>query len=511
MKYFFVFLLICLNSLCFAVGEINITLPFDSVTTSGILKDNVLDFPNKEGTVSTQLNLLRDRSYSVVVSATGEKIEVSTDIKFLYKYGYVGAYNNTTVINSGDNSVTGSDFLTTPDRFDKTILTLTFKSDTPFTVSKITVEGTGEPLLYGHFITPFYRGNLTADMPNITFRYYSNHEEKGFEDNSVVLNTYIYNEAGVVYTQTEKVTNPKGYIVFKVPNLSLGDYTFKIETKHGEDVLAVYELPLHFTNQMPSFYCDQNGRLIKDNAPFLLVGLMGNLEGVNLEEAKTYGVNTAPQEEFFQIGKDIIIHNIENPADFEGLKALKVGDAPTLFVLNNITFANFSVVNSDFIGFNFIKNPFSQIEAFFKDYGFYYPLIEVMDAEKMSEEIFWETVAQTQTGFIFNLNSKEDFEKIKPYLKFLSDNKDIILSNDEPKSLVFGSCPSFIRKYKDEEFVFVFETKGRESDEDVFAPNKKDKVYIGDKLLEADKKDKTKYSFKIEPYQNLIVRIESVK
>ena len=507
MKYLFIFLLIFLNSLCFALGEKVITLPLESVTSSGVLKEGALEFGQKEGNLSTQINLLKDRVYSLRITAQGKDIHAKTDVKFLYKYGYVGQYENSVVLNEGEGTLTGNNYLKAPDRFDKTLLTLTFKSDNPFTVSNIVIEAIPELPLYGHFITPFYRGNLTKDMNVITFRYYSNHEELGFENNSVVLNAYIYNDAGVVFTQNEKVTYSKGYISFKKPDIPLGNYTFKAETKHGEDVLAVFEVPLSYVDQISGFYCDQNGRLIKEGKPFLLVGLVGNLENIDLDEARALGVNTLEREGFFQIGKDfIVLHG--NPLDLESLKSQKQ-EAPTLFIFDDITFATLAVGVGDFIGFDFQKDIYDKTEAFFKDYGFYYPLINVIEAKDLSRGTFWETFAQTQTGFIFNVQRPEDFENLKPYLKFISSYKDIILSNEEPKSLVFGSCPYFIRKYNNDEYIFVFETKGRESEGDVFVPNKKDKVYIGDTLLLPDKKDKTKYSFKINPYECLVIKAKT--
>ena len=510
MKNILILLLTLISSLCFAIGQSTITLPLDTVNTTGDKIEGGINFSG-EGEISTELNLLRDRVYNIQISLSGQSVEATANVKFMYKYAYVGQYSNTVTIDAGDSSLTGNNYLTTPDRFDKTFLIINLKSGAPFTVSKIDITTIPEPMLYGHFITPFYRGNLTKDMASITFRYYSNHEEKGLDDNSVVLNSYISNETGVLFTQTEKVTYPKGYVSFNPPALPVGNYIFKTESKHGEEVLATYETPLIFTDSMPSFYCDQNGRLIKDKEPFLLIGLTGDLENVDLGEARALGINTAPAEGFLQIGKDIILNYIENPWDYEALKAIKSGDAPTLFILRDPTFAPFSVSVSDFIGFDFQINAYDEIKSFFKDYGFYYPLINLIDVENISNETFWETLAQTQTGFIFKINSKESFEKIKPYLSFLSQYKDIILSNDEPKSLVFGGLPSFVRKYNNEEYVFIFETKGKESDVDVFSPGKKDKVYIGNTLLEPDKKDKTKHSFKIEPYKTIVVRIESVK
>ncbi|MBQ0106174.1 MAG: hypothetical protein KBT47_09120 [Armatimonadetes bacterium] len=530
-------LFIFLASGVFALGEKNIILDFAGAkVTGGVSQEGSLVFSYGEGQISSPLNFLRNRNYSLNITCEGENIEATATLGFMYKSAYVGEYKKKFSLSSGTVSLTGGDLISVPLRLDKTNFTLKLKSDSPFSVSKIEFNVIPTPMSFGYFITPQFGNCVTEDMKTLNFRYFSNHEEIGKNDTDVRCEIKILQGDSLKFSQTEKTVYPRNIISFKKPDLPLGEYVFRADFMSGDEVLGTVSRPLHYVSDMSSydFYADRNGRLVKNGGLFLLLGIMGNTENITEEEIKACGINTLFSSEkevnFYPYSeKDDNRLSVSFPESgdvniFEEIRKNRSGQIWT--VLDSINSASFAVPYTDFLGFDLRENVYSGIQQFFTDYGFYFPLINIIDAESPNLAVsVWENLAQTQTGLVFRIKSREDFEKIKPYAEFIDRYRDVFLSNEEPKAYVFGNFISLIRRTEKEEYVFVFETKGKECQGDLFSTDKKDRVFECETFmpvlenveeltdngsetpLSSDKKDKKKYSVVLKPYECKVFKI----
>lgn len=504
-KILLLLLLITISSCLLALGEKNILVDLSKVEiTGGKFENNLITFEN-EGKIKTNLNFLKNRHYSMKITSTGENVKSDLSIIAYYKYGIVDEYKKEFILNMGEFDITGKDYIKSLFRQDKTVLELNLIGNGPFSISKIEFTALDEPLIYGYFITPQYRNILTSQNSFLHYRYFSNHEEIGKENKQVSLRLCIMDGENVKYEEKVKEVY-HDTISFKNPKLPQGNYTVKLELKEGDNVLGTWTNSLIVSDNKGDFYIDGNGRIVNNNNLFLLIGLMGNLEGIDLQEAKAIGFNSmlGNNEGFFSLDK--FLFNEIN--DFSQIKAVDNQNKLVYSIVSDSTFGEKLIPYSDLLGFRLKSDINNKIKDFFNIYGFYYPLINIIDFDcENVERNIYETLTQTQTGIIFNVRNKEDYEKCKGIVSFLNKYKDVILSNEEPKVKVFGDDYFIQRKIDDKEYVFLFEIEGREHSMDIFAP-KKHKVYDGENIMTCDKKDKTKYSFTLKPYEKKVILVE---
>lgn len=516
-KYIYILLVLFLSSSLFAAGQKTIVPDLSKAQIeSGSFENGAVVFSQGKGSVSFDADFLRCRVYTLSVSAKGENVKGEAEISFLYKYAYVGEYRETFSVTEEKKNVLKKNYIKSPLRLDRTKVTVSFQGKGPVTVTGIEFNAFDVPDCYGYFISPQYGNIITDNISSIYFRYFSNHEEKGKEDGKISATFGIY-DGDVKKAETKiKQVLPIGIISVKRPDLPYGKYTAKIEFFEDKNSLysVTYPICVQADLSTEKLYIDENGRIIKEGQLFFLLGLSGNTEIISSEEAREVGINTFAGEKrdgFFSF-ENTEIFTPQNPENINVFKdeREKLPDKKIFTLLDSINFATFAITYSDYLGFSLNENIYDKIQAFFDDYGFYFPLINVIEADR--ENVFgniWENLVQTQTGLIFNIKTKADFEKIKPCISFMSQYGNIFLSNQEPKSRVFGNVKNIIRKADKKEYIFIFETRGCETETDVFVPDKKMKVYAEGILQTCDTKDKTKYNFVLKPYQYMTIVAES--
>lgn len=515
-KFIYIFLILFFSSSLFAAGQKNIVPDLSKAQIeSGSFENGAVVFSQGKGSVSFDADFLRCRVYSLSVSAKGENVKGEAEISFIYKYAYVGEYRESFSVTEEKKNVLGKNYIKVPLRADRTKVTVSFQGKGPVTVTGIEFNAFDVWDCYGYFISPQFGNIITDNISDIHFRYFSNHEEKGKADEKISVAFDIY-DGDTKKTEIKiKHVPPIGIISVKKPDLPYGKYTAKIEFFEDKNSLysVTYPISVQADLNTENLYTDGNGRIIKDGRMFFLLGLSGNTEIISSEEAREAGINTFAGEKrdgFFSFENTEIFapQNPENINVFKEKREKSQG-RKIFTVLDNINFAAYTVPYSDYLGFSLNDNVYSNIQTFFDDYGYYFPLINFIDAGR--ENVFgniWENLVQTQTGLIFDIKTKADFEKIKPCISFMSKYGNIFLSDQEPKSRVFGNVKSIIRKADKKEYIFIFETEGRERETDVFVPDKKMKVYADGILQTSDKKDRTKYNFVLKPYQCMAVVAE---
>ena len=515
-KFIYIFFVLFLSSYLFAMGQKNIVPDLSKAQIeSGSFENGAVVFSQGKGSLSFDADFLRCRVYSLSVSAKGENVKGEAEISFLYKYAYVGEYRESFSVTEEKKNVLGKNYIKVPLRLDRTKVTVSFHGDGPVTVTGIEFSAFDVPDCYGYFISPQFGNIITDNISNIHFRYFSDHEEKGKEDEKITAVLGIYDGDTKKAETKIKHVPPIGIISVKRPDLPYGKYTAKIEFFEDKNSLysAIYPISVQADLSTENLYTDGNGRIIKDGRMFFLLGLSGNTETISSEEAKEAGINTfagEKREGFFSFENTEIFvpQNPENINVFKEEREKQQGKK-IFTVLDSINFATYAVPYSDYLGFSLNDNVYDKIQAFFDDYGYYFSLINFIDAD--GENVIgniWENLVQTQTGLIFNIKTKADFEKIKPCISFISRYGNIFQSDQEPKSRVFGNVKSIIRKADRKEYIFIFETRGCESEADVFVPDKKMKVYAEGILQVCDKKDRTKYNFVLKPYQCMAIVAE---
>ena len=326
-------------------------------------------------------------------------------------------------------------------------------------------------------------------------------------------------------------------------------------------------------------YIDSHGRLIFEGQPFFLLGIKSNgefsVENKNIRDVLKAGVNTFfdaryleeldindikktteeagklniktifsfkshesdkinPIIEEIRTFNNIIMWNIESDYNFSNIPALNEFylklknldfERPTLGILSSSDGASRFVKDSDLIGFDFkdvsIFNSNMEaitfsIDNFFKDYGYYYPLInQVSIRDNMSyiemKNIIWQYLAMSTTGLIISEDlTKENISKnLISILEEISLYKDIFISNEEaPKKLetVFYNMSCFTKTKGVDTYLFAVEISGKKNKINVFTPDKKYKITKDNKILEPDKSG-TGYNINLEPFEVAIIKI----
>lgn len=563
MKYILIIALLLASISLFALGEKNISVNGSDLVVSGTTaQDSSLIYNNNgnEVILKKELNLLRGRNYILNINASGNNSNITCEVsvKFMYKYGPVGEFDkeinfkgtfaDSDFVISTDRDLPNDSGIKTPIRLDKSILQIRLAGTGSLKVNKISLTVAPEPVVYGHIIDPIYKGIMYDKYPKKTIvRYFSNHEELGINDADVSINTRIVDSKGKsVFTSDVKGILPEGYVTFETPQLPVDKYTLTCNFTQGDKVLGTISKQLEKIATEPNvkLYVDGNGRLIYNNNPFMLLGLKGNMSKINVDKVKSMGINT--------LVTDKPIANIENIISLENKDLATVKeivdntkDSTLMYMLySDINFADipdlekkqkllaayntFNVVknsdgairfmgDSDFLGLDIsaYKNDTitKEIKGFFSDYGFYSPLINVIDIHGVSDpvklkNIIWQNLCQTQTGLIFNFD--EDINSINllsDIVKEISAYNSIFLSNTEPKVSVFGNVVNVSRKKDNITYIFAVEINGRADFMDFYAPNKKSVVSINDGVLSSNDKSGRKYTVNFSPFETKVIKI----
>jgi len=563
MKYILIIALVLASISLFALGEKNISINGSDLVVAGTAAQDASLIYNNNGSeviLKKELNLLRNRNYILNINASGNTSNITCEvsIKFMYKYGSVGEFNKEvnfkgTFVDSDftistDRDLPNDSGIKTPIRLDKSILQIRLAGTGSLKLNKINLTVSPEPVIYGHIIDPIYKGIMYDKYPKKTIvRYFSNHEELGINDADVSIKTKIVDSKGKpVFTNDVKGILPEGYVAFETPQLPVDKYTLTCNFTQGDKVLGTISKQFEKIATEPNLklYVDGNGRLIYDNKPFMLLGLKGNMSKINIDKVKSMGINT--------LVTDKPIANIENIISLENkdLASIKeivdtTKDNTLMYMLySNINFtdlpelekkqkllAAYNTLNivkagdgairfmgdSDFLGLDIsaYKNDTitKEIKGFFGDYGFYSPLINVIDIHGISEplklkNIIWQNLCQTQTGLIFNFD--EDINSINllsDIVKEISSYNSIFLSNAEPKVSVFGNVVNVLRKKENTTYIFAVEINGRADFMDFYAPNKKSVVSINDSALSSNDKSGRKYTVNFNPFETKVIKI----
>lgn len=515
MKIYFSLLVFLFCSVClFAAGLSDTACDFSEARITGGKTENSLVSFSRTGELSFEPLFLRNRLYIPTVKLKEGTCRCRINIIFLYKTAYIGEYSQTFFCDGNGSDFSEEKYISVPDRYDRARCVLQFESEGSFVLEKAGFRVLKMPMAMGYFLTPQFDMCLTDDIKTVNYRYFSNHEELGYEDRNVSAVLGIYQGEKKIFEISADYLMPKGFISFKRPKIQYGDYTAKCDfyVKKGKEkeLFATDSCDFHVRKVSDySLYADQNGRLVKKGRLFFMLGIWGKPENIDVSEAEKFGIN------YFLYDKGNSVSVTDNDFNFayikDGYSTEKFGECrnPALTVLDDVSLAPYLVPKTRFMGFWLKDRIFDRTEEFFRNYGFYFPLINIIDTKGNFAKNLWENLAQTQTGIIFRCESKEDFEKIKPYAEFISSYSDIFLSNEEAKSRAFGTVKSLVRKVGKTEYVFVFETLGKECESDVIVPNKKSKVYSEEIQLLPSGKDRTLYTVRLKPYECRVLRIEN--